>query len=90
MFTEIQIYLPEAQKARSYDHSVWAHFTHGGTEYQIFDEWNFGADIKKTDPKRFWLSRVTGEYRDRDESNYIGLGRYASVKAACEAVKARS
>lgn len=88
MITEIQTHLPEAQKARSYDHSVWAHFTHGGTEYQIFDEWNYGAEIDPASLDRFWLSRVTGEYEDRGEGDYTELGRYASVEAACAAVKA--
>ena len=45
MITELKAALPEATVERSYDHSVWLEFNHKGAEYQLFDHWNFGANI---------------------------------------------
>lgn len=58
MHNQIAAILPAARPMPSSDASVWAHFEHAGQEFQLFDEWNFGANVTKNAARRYTLSRV--------------------------------
>ena len=91
MITELKAALPEATVERSYDRSVWLEFNHKGAEYQLFDHWNFGANIGEGDRERYWLTRYTpsreAAHSTGGEDHSEITGKFASPAEAFATLK---
>lgn len=94
MKAELKANLPEATPVYSYDTSVWLEFNHKGAEYQLFDHWNFGANIGADDRERYWLSRYTPSREAAQSTGHEDhseiTGKFASPAEAFAALAPRN
>lgn len=91
MRTALAECLPSAVEASSFDAGVWFEFDHDGSEYLLFDEWNYGNEVSEHSDTRYWLCRYTPDRATAGSrigaDDWVVLGRFGTPTAAFNSLK---